>query len=156
MSATEPVCWGLYHGGTDVKAVCVTNDFITLLGHSLRYLLWILFQVPADVIRKLMSLDTPGLPPMKRCLQSEAGLVIQLDRPVVFHRVLRDFTPYLKPLPYVDQGRDVVILNCAPLHSCKSRDSLRLSHLRAVLIADHLAEVLKLKGSVNPLYSIHN
>lgn len=103
-------------------------------------------EVPADVIRKLMSLDTPGLPPMKRCLQSEAGLVIQLDRPVVFHRVLRDFTPYLKPLPSVDKGRDVVILNCAPLHSCKSRDSLRLSHLRAVLIADHLAEVLKLKG----------
>ncbi|XP_056380762.1 DALR anticodon-binding domain-containing protein 3 isoform X2 [Hyla sarda] len=102
--------------------------------------------VPADLIQKLMSLVTPGLPPVKKCLQAEAGLVIQLDRPEVFYRVLKDFTPYMKPLPTADDGQDIVILNCAPLQSCKSLDTLRLSHLRAVLLADHLAEVLTLKG----------
>ncbi|XP_069822879.1 DALR anticodon-binding domain-containing protein 3 [Dendropsophus ebraccatus] len=103
-------------------------------------------EVPADLIEKLMSVDASGLPPVKKCLQAEAGLVIQLDRPVVFHRVLKDFTPYMKPLPSVDNGQDIVILNCAPLHGCRSLDMLRLSHLRAALIADHLAEVLTLTG----------
>ncbi|KAM3915494.1 DALR anticodon-binding domain-containing protein 3 isoform 2-T2 [Leptodactylus fuscus] len=103
-------------------------------------------EVPADLIQKVISLDAPGLPPVKTCLQSEAGLVVQLDRPAVFHRVLRDFTPYLKPLPSADDGLDVVILNCAPLHSAGTLDTLRLSDLRAALLADHLAEVLTLKG----------
>ncbi|XP_040264607.1 DALR anticodon-binding domain-containing protein 3 isoform X1 [Bufo bufo] len=103
-------------------------------------------EVPAELIQRLRSLDAPGLPPMKRCLQSEAGLVIQLERPAVFHRVLRDFTPYLRPLPSAGDGQDIVLLNCAALHSCGSLETLRLSHLRAVLIADHLAEVLTLKG----------
>ncbi|XP_066452894.1 DALR anticodon-binding domain-containing protein 3 isoform X2 [Eleutherodactylus coqui] len=103
-------------------------------------------EVPADVIEKLRSLAAPGLPPIKNCLQSEAGLLVQLDRPAVFRQVLKDFTPYLRPPSSADSGPDVVILNCAPLHSNKALEALRLSHLRAVLIADHLAEVLTLQG----------
>ncbi|XP_073431197.1 DALR anticodon-binding domain-containing protein 3 isoform X2 [Dendrobates tinctorius] len=103
-------------------------------------------EVPADLVQTLTSLAAPGLPPVKTCLQSEAGLIVQLDRPAVFRRVLQDFSPYLKPLPSVDDGQDIVILNCAPLHGCRSLDTLRLSHLRAVLVADHLAKVLTLKG----------
>ncbi|XP_073500984.1 DALR anticodon-binding domain-containing protein 3 isoform X2 [Phyllobates terribilis] len=103
-------------------------------------------EVPADLVQTLTSLAAPGLPPVKTCLQSEAGLVVQLDRPAVFHRVLRDFSPYLKPLPCVDDGQHIVILNCAPLHGCRSLETLRLSHLRAALVADHLAKVLTLKG----------
>ncbi|XP_069592451.1 DALR anticodon-binding domain-containing protein 3 isoform X3 [Ranitomeya imitator] len=103
-------------------------------------------EVPADLVQTLMSLAAPGLPPVKTCLQSEAGLIVQLDRPAVFRRVLQDFSPYLQPLPSVDDGQDIVILNCAPLHGCRSLDTLRLSHLRAVLVADHLAKVLTLKG----------
>ncbi|XP_077132579.1 DALR anticodon-binding domain-containing protein 3 isoform X1 [Ranitomeya variabilis] len=99
-------------------------------------------EVPADLVQSLTSLAAP----VKTCLQSEAGLVVQLDRPAVFRRVLQDFSPYLQPLPSVDDGQDIVILNCAPLHGCRSLDTLRLSHLRAVLVADHLAKVLTLKG----------
>ncbi|KAG8557288.1 hypothetical protein GDO81_018396 [Engystomops pustulosus] len=103
-------------------------------------------EVPAELILTLLSLDAPDLPPLRQCLQCDAGLVVQLDRPALFYRVLRDFAPYLKPLPSADHGQDIVILNCAPLHSAKSLDALRLSHLRAALLADHLAEVLTLNG----------
>ncbi|XP_075687849.1 DALR anticodon-binding domain-containing protein 3 isoform X2 [Rhinoderma darwinii] len=103
-------------------------------------------EVPEDIIQRLTSLAVRGLPPMKKCLQSEAGLVVQLDRPAVFHRVLKDLTPYLKPLPSVDDGHDIIILNCAALHSSAHLDAFRLSHLRAAVLADHLAEVLTLTG----------
>ncbi|KAM4022706.1 DALR anticodon-binding domain-containing protein 3 isoform 2-T2 [Anomaloglossus baeobatrachus] len=102
--------------------------------------------VPVDLVQTLTSLAAPGLPPVKTCLQSEAGLLIQLDRPAVFHRVLGDFSPYLKPLPCIEDRQETVILNCAPLHGCRSPDTLRLSHLRAALVADHLAGLLTING----------
>ncbi|XP_053324864.1 DALR anticodon-binding domain-containing protein 3 [Spea bombifrons] len=104
-------------------------------------------EVPEDLIHKLSSLCAPGVPPIQSCRQTEAGLVIQLDRPAVFQRVLSDFYPYLKAVSSAsDSGHNVVILNCTPLHCCEGLDALKLSHLRAVLVTDHLAEVLRLKG----------
>ncbi|OCT85860.1 DALR anticodon-binding domain-containing protein 3 [Xenopus laevis] len=104
-------------------------------------------EVPGDLLNKLKSLNSPGIPPIHSSLQNDAGLVIQLDRPAVFQRVLTDYSPYLRPTPSdLPNGQSVVILNCSPLHSCRNLDSLRLSHLRAVLITDHLAELLRLRG----------
>lgn len=104
-------------------------------------------EVPAELIQKLTTIKVPGTLPIKRCLQTETGLVIQLDRPETFHRILRDFTPYLKPVPSSSNGvQTTFILNCVPLHASSSLDTFKLSHLRAVLVADHLAEVLRLRG----------
>ncbi|KAM4650522.1 DALR anticodon-binding domain-containing protein 3 [Discoglossus pictus] len=104
-------------------------------------------EVPEDLIHKLTSLKIPGVPPIQSCLQNEAGLLVQLDRPAVFQRVLTDVSPYLEPVPLTsDNGPDTVIINCAPLQACDSLDSLKLSHLRAIFVADHLAEVLRLRG----------
>ncbi|CAI9576383.1 unnamed protein product [Staurois parvus] len=104
-------------------------------------------EVPADLIQKLMTLKVPGTLPIKKCQQTEAGLVIQLDRLDTFHRILRDFTPYMRPVPpSSDAVQTALILNCAPLHACTSLDTFKLSHLRAVLVADHMAEVLTLRG----------
>ncbi|XP_075039679.1 DALR anticodon-binding domain-containing protein 3 isoform X2 [Mixophyes fleayi] len=104
-------------------------------------------ETPEELLQKLTSLNVPGVPPIRTCQRSATGLVIQLDRPAVFHRVLKDFTPYLKPAPSIsDSGQRVVILNCTPLHSCQRLETFKLSHLRAVLIADHLAEVLRSRG----------
>ncbi|KAM8930071.1 DALR anticodon-binding domain-containing protein 3 isoform 2-T2 [Pelodytes ibericus] len=111
-------------------------------------------EVPEDLIHKLASMKVSGVPPIQSCLQNEAGLVVQLNRPAVFQQVLSDFTPYLTPAP-PDNQQDVVILNCAPLQSCQGE--LKLSHLRAVLVADHLAEVLRLRGNqVHLIPAIHN
>ncbi|XP_012815980.1 DALR anticodon-binding domain-containing protein 3 isoform X1 [Xenopus tropicalis] len=105
-------------------------------------------EVPEDLLNTLKSLNSPGMPPIRSSLQSEAGLVIQLDRPAVFQRLLTDYSPYLRPAPSdVPGGQNVVILNCSPLHACRNLDSLRLSHLRAALITDHLAELLRLTGA---------
>ncbi|KAM9326730.1 DALR anticodon-binding domain-containing protein 3 [Gastrophryne carolinensis] len=104
-------------------------------------------EVPEEILQKLAALDVPGILPVRRCLQTKAGLSVQLDRPATFHQVLKDFTPYLKPIPpSPDSMQSTVILNCAPLHACTGLATLKLSHLRAVLLADHLAEVLRLKG----------
>ncbi|KAG8435958.1 hypothetical protein GDO86_007162 [Hymenochirus boettgeri] len=104
-------------------------------------------EVPQDLVNKLMSLNSPGMPCIHNCLQNDAGLIIQLDRPAVFQRVLTDISPYLKPVPLdLCSEHGTVILNCTPLHSCKSLNELKLSHLRAALVADHLTEVLRLRG----------
>ncbi|XP_072276704.1 DALR anticodon-binding domain-containing protein 3 isoform X2 [Pyxicephalus adspersus] len=104
-------------------------------------------EVPAELIQKLTTLKVPGILPIRICQPSEAGLVVQLDRPDTFCQILRDFTAYLKPvLSSSDGAQTPLILNCGPLHSCSSLDTFKLSHLRAVLVADHLAEVLRLKG----------
>ncbi|XP_018431609.1 PREDICTED: DALR anticodon-binding domain-containing protein 3 [Nanorana parkeri] len=104
-------------------------------------------EVPAELIQKLTTLNVPGILPVKRCQLTDAGLVIQLDRPDTFSRILRDFTPYLRPLPSSSEGvQAALILNCVPLHACTGLGTFKLSHLRAVLVADHLAEVLRLSG----------
>uniref|UniRef100_A0A8C5MQ21 DALR anticodon binding domain containing 3 n=1 Tax=Leptobrachium leishanense TaxID=445787 RepID=A0A8C5MQ21_9ANUR len=116
-------------------------------------------KVPEDLIQRLSSLRAPGVPPVQKCLQDEAGLVIQLDRAFVFRAVLSDISPYLKPAPMepLEREADVVILNCAPLHSCEGLGMFRLSHLRAVLLADHLAETLRMRGQqVHLLPALHN
>ncbi|KAM5148666.1 DALR anticodon-binding domain-containing protein 3 [Mantella aurantiaca] len=102
-------------------------------------------EVPVDLIRKLLSLE--GILPLRRCLQTEAGLVIQLDRTDTFRRILRDFPAYVKPAAFSPENvTTALIINCVPLHADTDLDSFQLRHLRAVLIADHLAEVLTLRG----------
>ncbi|CAH2311921.1 DALR anticodon-binding domain-containing 3 [Pelobates cultripes] len=115
-------------------------------------------KVPEELIQKLSSLNGRGVPPIQRCLQNEAGLVIQLDRTAVFHRVLSDFSPYLKHAPVAsDNEPNIVILNCVPLHSWEGLNTFKLSHLRAVLVADHFAELLRLRGQkVHLIPAVHN
>ncbi|KAM4721837.1 DALR anticodon-binding domain-containing protein 3 isoform 2-T2 [Rhinophrynus dorsalis] len=112
---------------------------------------------PEDLIHKLKSLNVPGIPPIQSCMQNEAGLIIQLDRPAVFQRILTDFSSYLRPAPlHTESGQSTVILNCASLHTCHSLDTFKLSHLRAALVADHVAEVLRLRGvQVHLIPAVH-
>ncbi|MEE6502273.1 hypothetical protein FKM82_004464 [Ascaphus truei] len=115
-------------------------------------------EVPDDLIHKLMSLQIPEVPIIQSCLQNEAGLIIQLDRPAVFQRVLTDFSPYSEPSPLAsDSEQRVVVLNCAPLHGCENLGTFKLSHLRAVLVADHLAAVLRKSGvQVHLIPAVHS
>ncbi|XP_068108769.1 DALR anticodon-binding domain-containing protein 3 isoform X2 [Hyperolius riggenbachi] len=109
--------------------------------------LYMTLQVPEEVIHKLEAMKASEFLPIKRCAQTEAGLIIQLDRPCVFQGVLKDFSSYLRPIPTATDGAQTTfILNCAPLHACHSLDTFRLGHLRAVLLADHLAALLRLRG----------
>ncbi|XP_077181046.1 DALR anticodon-binding domain-containing protein 3 isoform X2 [Paroedura picta] len=69
---------------------------------------------------------------------------MQLDRPVVFAEILEAIPLYARP-PQIAPGHSIV-LNCVPLHGCKGLGSLSLSHLRAILVTDHLAGVLQAQG----------
>ncbi|XP_030062141.1 DALR anticodon-binding domain-containing protein 3 [Microcaecilia unicolor] len=101
-------------------------------------------QVHENIIDGVTHLKAPGVPPIQSCKQTEAGLVVQLERPAVFQQVLTHIPYYLKSSSS-SSGQNV-ILNCVPLHGCRSPESLRLSHLRTILIADHLAAVLRAEG----------
>ncbi|XP_029457120.1 DALR anticodon-binding domain-containing protein 3 isoform X2 [Rhinatrema bivittatum] len=112
-------------------------------------------RVPENMINGMTHLQIAGVPPIRSCKQTEAGLVVQLERPAVFQQVLSHIPYYLKPSS-ASSGQNV-ILNCVPLHGCKSLESLRLSHLRAILVADHLAAVLRAKGvEVRLVPALHN
>ncbi|KAM4864126.1 DALR anticodon-binding domain-containing protein 3 isoform X2 [Urocitellus parryii] len=100
-------------------------------------------QVPEHVFHAVASLQGPGVAPVLRCAPTPAGLVLQLQRPAVFQRVLGSVASYAKPTRPASPGPRVV-LHCPALRC--SPDALRLSQLRAVLVADHLARTLRTQG----------
>nr|XP_028575463.1 DALR anticodon-binding domain-containing protein 3 [Podarcis muralis] len=101
-------------------------------------------QVPDGVAESVSSLKRPGLPPIRSCQKSPAGLTVQLERPAVFEQILKAIPVYAEP-PQTAHGHSI-LLNCVPLHGCKGLNSLSLSHLRAILVTDHLAGTLRAQG----------
>lgn len=95
------------------------------------------------MFRAVAGLQGPGVAPVLRCAPTPAGLSLQLQRPAVFERVLGAPAAYAAPVKPASPGRRVV-LHCPALRC--NPDTLRLSQLRAVLVADHLARTLRARG----------
>ncbi|XP_021115427.1 DALR anticodon-binding domain-containing protein 3 isoform X2 [Heterocephalus glaber] len=100
-------------------------------------------QVPEHVLRALAGLQGPGVAPVLCCAPTPAGLSLQLQRPVVFERVLGAVASYATPANCASPGLRI-LLHCPALRC--SPGALRLSQLRAVLVADHLARALRGQG----------
>ncbi|XP_032723891.1 DALR anticodon-binding domain-containing protein 3 isoform X3 [Lontra canadensis] len=101
-------------------------------------------EVPEHVVRAVAGLQGPGVAPVLRCEPTPAGLALQLQRPAVFERVLGAVTAYAAPAAPAAPGPRVV-LHCPALRGALG--ALRLSQLRAVLVADHLARALRAHGA---------
>uniref|UniRef100_K7FD09 DALR anticodon binding domain containing 3 n=1 Tax=Pelodiscus sinensis TaxID=13735 RepID=K7FD09_PELSI len=101
-------------------------------------------QVPKTVIEGVISLKCPGVPPLQSCQLTPLGLTVQLQRPAAFQQVLSSIAEFTKPSQSAS-GQNI-ILSCSPLQNRRSLDTLSLSSLRAILVADHLAEVLRIQG----------
>ncbi|XP_064130629.1 DALR anticodon-binding domain-containing protein 3 isoform X4 [Loxodonta africana] len=100
-------------------------------------------QVPEPVVTAVAGLQGPGVAPVLRCAPTPAGLALQLRRPAVFEHVLGSVAAYAAPAAPASSGPRVV-LHCAALRGAPC--TLRLSQLRAVLVADHLARALRSRG----------
>ncbi|KAJ1069418.1 hypothetical protein K5549_017322, partial [Capra hircus] len=97
-------------------------------------------QVPEGVVHAIVGLQGPGVAPVLCCAPTPAGLALQLQRSAVFERVLCSVAAYAAPAaPTGPTPR--VVLHCPALRGSPS--TLRLSQLRAVLVADHLARILQ-------------
>nr|KAF6473834.1 DALR anticodon binding domain containing 3 [Rousettus aegyptiacus] len=100
-------------------------------------------EVPECVFHAVTSLQGPGVAPVLRCARTSAGLELQLQRSAVFERVLGAVADYAAPAAPAAPGSRV-LLHCPALRAAPC--ALRLSQLRAVLVADHLARALHAHG----------
>ncbi|XP_050568742.1 DALR anticodon-binding domain-containing protein 3 [Cygnus atratus] len=103
-------------------------------------------QVPADVIAGVTSASGPGVLAVRGCQQTAAGLAVQLRRPEAFRRLLGPPPgPHPPPAagPGPGPGPEAVVLHCPAL---RSPAALAPRHLRPVLLADHLAQLLRAQG----------
>ncbi|XP_064422451.1 DALR anticodon-binding domain-containing protein 3 [Latimeria chalumnae] len=103
-------------------------------------------QVPESILQEVMSLKLPGVLPVRSCKQAESGLLVQLERPVVFQQVLSNLPAYRKPAGSESVYGQHLVLNCVPLRKCQSLETLQLNQLRAILVADHLTQLLRRRG----------
>ncbi|KAM9098595.1 DALR anticodon-binding domain-containing protein 3 [Sarcophilus harrisii] len=103
-------------------------------------------QVPKDILEGVAAVEGPGVPPIQKCTQTQAGLALQLERPTVFEQVLSSLEGYVAPQPAASASERSLVLDCVSLHGAKGPDALSLSQLRAVLVADHLAQALRTQG----------
>ncbi|XP_074054001.1 DALR anticodon-binding domain-containing protein 3 isoform X2 [Macrotis lagotis] len=103
-------------------------------------------QVPKDILDGVAALEGPGVPPIQKCTQTQAGLALQLQRPSVFQQVLSSLQGYAAPQPPPCTSGLRIILHCGALQGAKGPESMSLSQLRAVLVADHLAQALRTQG----------
>ncbi|XP_066471036.1 DALR anticodon-binding domain-containing protein 3 isoform X1 [Tiliqua scincoides] len=101
-------------------------------------------EVPSGIAESVFSLKCPCVPPIRSCQKVPVGLTVQLERPAVFEQILKAIPVYTKP-PQAAHGHSI-LLNCVPLHGHKDLKSLSLSHLRAILVTDHLAGLLQAQG----------
>ncbi|XP_045712636.1 DALR anticodon-binding domain-containing protein 3 isoform X2 [Phyllostomus hastatus] len=100
-------------------------------------------QVPEAVVHAVVGLQGPGVAPVLRCEATPSGLALQLQRSAVFERVLGSVAAYATPAAPAARGPRV-ILHCPSLRAAPC--TLRLCQLRAVLVADHLAQALRVHG----------
>lgn len=98
-------------------------------------------QVPSDVIAAVTALGGPGVLAVRGCRQTAAGLEVQLRRCEAFRRLLgHPPGPGPAPLPGPEAA---VVLHCPAL---RCPGSVTPRHLRPVLLADHLAQLLRAQG----------
>ncbi|NXJ62627.1 DALD3 protein, partial [Rostratula benghalensis] len=95
-------------------------------------------QVPADVMAGVTSLGGPGVLAVRGCQETPAGLAVQLRRPEAFRRLLGPPPP---PFPAPQAGW--AVLHCPAL---RRPAAMRPRHLRPLLLADHLAQLLRAQG----------
>uniref|UniRef100_A0A8B9SGF9 DALR anticodon binding domain containing 3 n=1 Tax=Anas platyrhynchos TaxID=8839 RepID=A0A8B9SGF9_ANAPL len=103
-------------------------------------------QVPPDVIAAVTSASGPGALRVRGCQQTGAGLAVQLRRPEAFRQLLGP-PPATQPPPAArpgqEPGQEAVVLHCPAL---RRPAALAPRHLRPVLLADHLAQLLRAQG----------
>ncbi|XP_064375138.1 DALR anticodon-binding domain-containing protein 3 isoform X3 [Dromaius novaehollandiae] len=99
-------------------------------------------QVPADVMARVTSLSGPEVLPLGECQETSAGLAVQVQRPEAFQRLLGARPA---PAPASASPPMSVVLHCPGLRGPGA--ALAPRHLRPVLLADHLAEVLTAQGA---------
>ncbi|NWR62237.1 DALD3 protein, partial [Bucorvus abyssinicus] len=97
-------------------------------------------QVPADVVAGMTSLGGPGVLPVRGCQETPAGLAVQVRRPEAFRCLLG---PPAGQAAAAGAQRGWVVLHCPAL---RSPAALRPRHLRPLLLADHLAQLLRSQG----------
>ncbi|NWU80446.1 DALD3 protein, partial [Onychorhynchus coronatus] len=98
-------------------------------------------QVPLEAVSAVLSLRGPAVLPLRGCQDTPAGLAVQVRRPEAFQRLLG---PLLGPDPPAAGAREgPVVLHCPAL---RGPAALRPRHLRPVLLADHLAQLLRAQG----------
>ncbi|XP_061863980.1 DALR anticodon-binding domain-containing protein 3 isoform X4 [Colius striatus] len=106
-------------------------------------------QVPADVVAGVASVAGPGVLAVRGCEDTPAGLAVRVRRPEAFRRLLGPL-PAPGPAP---KGRTVLLH--VPALRRPDAVPLRPSHLRPLLLADHLARLLRAQGvSVSPVPAV--
>ncbi|NWS81476.1 DALD3 protein, partial [Toxostoma redivivum] len=98
-------------------------------------------QVPPEAVSAVPSLRGPAVLPLRVCRQTPAGLAVQVRRPEAFQRLLGPLPDPASPAAGARTG--CVVLHCPAL---RSPAALRPRHLRSVLVADHLAQLLRVQG----------
>lgn len=98
-------------------------------------------QVPADVVSGVTSLGGPGVLAVRGCQETPAGLAVQVRRPEAFRRLLGSPSGPAPAAAAAHVGR--VVLHCPSL---SHPGALRPRHLRPLLLADHLAQLLRTQG----------
>ncbi|XP_032554782.1 DALR anticodon-binding domain-containing protein 3 [Chiroxiphia lanceolata] len=98
-------------------------------------------QVPPEAVSAVPSLRGPAVLPLRGCRDTPAGLAVQVRRPEAFQRLLG---PLPGPaLPAAGAWEGPVVLHCPAL---RAPAALRPRQLRPVLLADHLAQLLRAQG----------
>ncbi|XP_042747722.1 DALR anticodon-binding domain-containing protein 3 [Lagopus leucura] len=98
-------------------------------------------QVPSDVVAAVTALGGPGVLAVRGCRQTAAGLEVRLRRCEAFRRLLGPQPgPGPAPLP---GPQAAVVLHCPAL---RCPGGLTPRRLRPVLLADHLAQLLRAQG----------
>ncbi|NXY51611.1 DALD3 protein, partial [Ceuthmochares aereus] len=97
-------------------------------------------QVPAGVVAAVTSLGGPGVLAVRSCQETPAGLAVQVRRPEAFRRLLGP-----SPGPATPAGMQAgsIVLHCPALRRSAAP---RLHHLRSLLLAEHLARLLRAQG----------
>ncbi|NWV60664.1 DALD3 protein, partial [Malurus elegans] len=98
-------------------------------------------QVPPEAVSTVPSLRGPAVLPLRVCRQTPAGLTVQVRRPEAFQRLLG-------PLPGPNCPAEGAQTSCVVLHcpALRGPAALRPRHLRSILLADHLAQLLRAQG----------
>lgn len=97
--------------------------------------------MPSDVVAAVTALGGPGVLAVRGCRQTAAGLEVRLQRCEAFRRLL-DPQPGPGPAP-LPGPQAAVVLHCPAL---RCPGGLTPRRLRPVLLADHLAQLLRAQG----------
>ncbi|XP_069721636.1 DALR anticodon-binding domain-containing protein 3 [Phaenicophaeus curvirostris] len=99
-------------------------------------------QVPASLVAAVTSLGGPEVLSLRSCQETPAGLAVQVRRPEAFQRLLG---PSPGPAAATVAGMPVgsVVLHCPALRRLAPP---RPRHLRSLLLAEHLSQLLRTQG----------